>query len=338
MSPPRPGRGPRLVHVGVDSSTRHLSVPAADVVISAVSVSGPGPVELCDRPAVYPGSGCGDGGPPFIYVVPHGELPPQLPAEVQIVVPDRQISPSFVEAVKGYARLSLESWAMESPVRALASIYAEMGRKPVVLLDGPIFIAQGRGVSEAMRRRYEAVSALESAGVPVVGVVKRIEKSELLSRAPRFAKLAEKWGVRAEGTDSMIVQRLAESPHVREAPDKVYVTPRVVVRGPYGLEKIVEYVVVPAGPWRRPSARSRVYRLEYTEATLRLLGDLGLDPLRAFLADSLAKQSLEPVTVSESDRRSKMITASLKGLLAKSIISLGGRIGYESEVEEEGGE
>jgi len=42
--------------------------------------------------------------------------------------------------------------------------------------------------------------------------------------------------------------------------------------------------------------------------------------------------------VAASDRRAKMITNALKGLLAKSILGLGGRLGYETELEERGAE
>lgn len=333
---PRSAQAPRvgLVHLGVDTSSRALAAPAADVVIAALSVSGPGPVELCDRPSVYPGVDCGE-GPPYIYVVPHGEVDVQSSDSVQVVYPDDgELSPAYLLGLMNYARLTLESWAMEGPMRRLASIYLGLGRRPVVLLDGPIFIAQGKGVTEQMRLRYKAVKALESEGVPVIGVVKRVERSTLLASSTNFARLASSWEVEVSGsTDSMIIQQLSRSRSVRVLPGTVYVTPRILVRGS-GLEKVIEYVVVPPGPWRGPASRSRVYRLEYTEDTLRLFSRLGLDPLRAFLADSLRRQSLASVTVSESDRRSKMITATLKELLAKEIVGLGGRLGYETEVEE----
>ena len=51
-----------VVHIGVDSSSRALSTPAADVAIAAASVSGPGPVELCDYPSLYPRLSCEGGG------------------------------------------------------------------------------------------------------------------------------------------------------------------------------------------------------------------------------------------------------------------------------------
>ena len=335
--PPRESlRG--LVHIGVDSSSRLVSTPAADVVISALSVSGPGPVELCDRPPLYPNASCpGAGAPPYVYVVPHGDVEvPEAEGVTVVSAEPSQLSGAFISGVMDYARLSLEAWALRGPAAWASSAYASALRRPVVLLDGPIFIAAGKGVPSPMEARARAVEALESVGVPVVGVVKRVERSYLLSSSPRFVALAERCGARAtDVTDTMLLQQLASSGCPGVVPGRAYATPKVVVREG-GLTKIVEYVVMVPGPLQRPGVRSRVYRLEYSERTLRILEEMGLDPLQAFLADTLLRQSLEPVSIAASDRRSKMITSALKGLLAKAILGLGGRLGYETEVEEGG--
>ncbi|MCG2891421.1 MAG: DNA double-strand break repair nuclease NurA [Acidilobus sp.] len=329
-----------LVHIGVDSSSRALSTPAADVAIAAASVSGPGPVELCDYPSLYPYLSCEGGGePPFAYVIPHGPLNVLEAPGVTVVSADpSQLSGAFVNGVMDYARLALERWALTGPALLASRAYGSLGRRPVVLLDGPIFIAQGKGVSELMAERYRAVSRLEAEGFPVIGVAKRVERSYLLSGSPRFASLVEGCGVRAQGvTDTMLLQQLASSGCSEVVPGRAYATPKVIVRA-NGLTKVVEYVLIVPSPWQRPGVRSRVYRLEYSERTLEILREWGLDPLQAFLGDSVSRQSLEPVTVAASDRRAKMITNALKGLLAKSILGLGGRLGYETELEERGAE
>ncbi|MGC9071863.1 MAG: DNA double-strand break repair nuclease NurA [Acidilobus sp.] len=328
-----------LVHVGVDSSSRAITTPAADVAVSAVSVSGPGPVELCDYPSLYPRLSCGGGGePPFFYLIPHGELNlPENPGITVVSAEPSQLSPSFVSGVMDYARLSLETWALMGSSLLAARAYESIGRRPVVLLDGPTFISHGRGVPGPMEVRHRAVSRLESEGIPVIGVVKRVERSYILSSSPRFVTLAERCGVRAtDVADTMILQQLASSGCSGVVPGRVYATPRVLVRAD-GLSKLVEYVVMVPSPLHRPGVRSRVYRLEYGEGTLALLREAGLEPIEAFLADTVLRQSLEPVTIAASDRRAKMITNALKGLLAKSVLGMGGRVGYETEVEERGG-
>ncbi len=337
-SPPPRGALRGVVHIGVDSSSRLVSTPAADVVISALSVSGPGPVELCDRPALYPNISClGDGAPPFTYVVPHGAV--ELPEAdgVTVVSSDpSQLSNAFISAVMDYSRLSLETWALLGPARWAASAYASALRLPVLLLDGPAFIGAGRGVPAPMEARLRAIEGLEGVGVPVIGVVKRVERSRILSSSPRFVALAERCGARAtDVADTMLLQQLASSGCSGVVPGRAYATPKVMVREG-GLSKVVEYVLIVPGPLQRPGVRSRVYRLEYTERTLGLLEGIGVDPLQAFLADTLLRQSLEPVTIAASDRRAKMITSALKGLLAKAILGLGGRLGYETELEEGG--
>jgi hypothetical protein len=324
----------QLVHIGIDTSTRLLATPYADVVISALSISGPGPVELCDYPSLYSPLECGASPPPFIYVIPHGPL--ELPEEEGVaLVPaaPQDISQALISQLANYARLSLERWAMEAPAQEIAKAFAELGRRPVVMLDGPIFISQGKGVGSLMVQRYEALRGLESLGFPVIGVVKRVERSSLLSSSPGYLRLLDGCGVDGSSeTDSMILQRLASS-CIAEEPGRVYVTPKIMARGGDGINKVVEYVVMTPSAWQRPGVRSRVYRLEYTEETLRMLEDVGVDPLQAFLADSIARESLEPVSVSMSDRRAKALTSSLRALLAKEVMGLGGRIGYESEVE-----
>mgnify|MGYP001770727145 CR=1 FL=1 len=334
--PPRSGLG--LVHLGVDSSSRDLVTPYADVVLSAVSISGPGPVELCDYPSLYsPGCG-GSGAPPFAYLVPHGPLDvPELEGLSVVPAPADGVSQGFMYGLMSYARLSLESWALGGgPSLELARAYAEAGRRPIIMLDGPVFIAQGKGVGDLMMSRYEAVRRLEGAGFPVIGVVKRVERSTLLSRAQGFLRLAEACGVRAaQGLlDSMLIERLASAcGWDPSSPGRAYATPKVMVRTD-GVEKIVEYVILSPSAWHPPGVRSRVYRVEYTPETRSLLEEeYGIDPVQAFLADSVSRQSPSPLSITLSDRRAKSLTASLKGLLAKAVVGLGGRVGYESEVE-----
>jgi len=76
------------------------------------------------------------------------------------------------EDVSDDVRMSLESWAIEKLARELGNGYA-------VVLDGPLYL--GVKVKEKLaERRVNAIRKLEERGVPVVGVVKRVENSRKL--------------------------------------------------------------------------------------------------------------------------------------------------------------
>jgi len=76
------------------------------------------------------------------------------------------------EDVSDDVRMSLESWAIEKLAR-------ELGNGYVVVLDGPLYL--GVKVKEKLAaRRVNAIRKLEERGVPVLGVVKRVENSRKL--------------------------------------------------------------------------------------------------------------------------------------------------------------
>jgi hypothetical protein len=76
------------------------------------------------------------------------------------------------EDVSDDVRMSLESWAIEK-------LAGELGNGYAVVLDGPLYL----GVEikkELAKRRVNAMDRLEDRGMPVVGVVKRVENSRKL--------------------------------------------------------------------------------------------------------------------------------------------------------------
>ncbi|MCG2880672.1 MAG: DNA double-strand break repair nuclease NurA [Vulcanisaeta sp.] len=76
------------------------------------------------------------------------------------------------EDVSDDVRMSLESWAIEK-------LAGELGNGYAVVLDGPLYL--GVKVKEKLAaRRVNAIRGLEERGVPVVGVVKRVENSRKL--------------------------------------------------------------------------------------------------------------------------------------------------------------
>ncbi|MCG2892278.1 MAG: DNA double-strand break repair nuclease NurA [Vulcanisaeta sp.] len=76
------------------------------------------------------------------------------------------------EDISDDVRMSLESWAIEK-------LAGELGNGYAVVLDGPLYL--GVKVKEKLAaRRVNAIRGLEERGVPVVGVVKRVENSRKL--------------------------------------------------------------------------------------------------------------------------------------------------------------
>jgi hypothetical protein len=76
------------------------------------------------------------------------------------------------EDVSDDVRMSLESWAIEE-------LAGELGNGYAVVLDGPLYL--GVKVKEKLaERRVNAIDGLKKRGVPVVGVVKRVENSKKL--------------------------------------------------------------------------------------------------------------------------------------------------------------
>jgi hypothetical protein len=330
-------RGVRVA--GVDSSSRHLETPPADIVIGAVAVSGSWGASY-----TWPSVSGGGGGPPFIYLLPNSPRASEAAAVEGGLVSQR--NPAGAPFDQDYSihqaldemRVTLENWALRS---------LSAGDGFAVLLDGPVFLV-ARAVFDQVPARYreswrrmleerlEALRALEARGIPVVGVVKRVERSRLLSSAAGAARLLARCGLEGGGAgDRALVDAALRAGCFKWRAGSVLRSPKLLVRLGAAGAKIVEYVVVPAGGYQLSPASARIYRLEYTEETLSLLRSVGLEPSHVFLADSVARGSLEPVTVALSDRRASALTRGLRRMLASALRAGGLPLSYSSLVEVE---
>ena len=318
---PLPRKRPGNLNIyAVDSSSRGLQAPGAYALISAVSISAWHPPLVYDNPPVY------------TYRWEPEEEPPAF-AET---IPGSRPQGYSPEAALDEARVKQENWALNALVDHL-----EEGS--IVLVDGPIFLIPApshlRQLPQAYRdnwlRLLEAraitVRSLEERGIPVIGVVKRIEHSRLIERTSELLRLAghclgEEW----TGPDSLALDTLLRC--TTRKPGRVYLTPRlqVDVEGieGWGTGKLVEYMVVPRGRWQTGPARA--YRLEYTGRSLELLEELGLQPHHVIALDSLARGSLEPLTIAHSDRRAKNITRALSLHLYHELRAQGIPVSYSS--------
>lgn len=339
----------------VDSSSRALDTPLGSVIVSGAAASANTNPHLAEVPSLEGPSL--PATPPFIVLLPNtgpGEaerLERLLPRGIVGLrnpagIPyDRDYS---LEQALDEARLRLENWMLSGPLLEYVEAAVDAGVLPVVLVDGPLYplvnaLYSKSGVPESvsrawkslLRSRLEAVRRLEDAGGLVVGVVKRLDRATIIFRA------LEAWGGGSclpggarYGDGAALLYYLERC--ARWVPGSVYGSPRFRV-APKGLgveaEKIVEYVVVPPGAHTPGPAGSRFYRLEYSYRTLERLNSLGLRGYMLLALDSVARGSLEPVTVKTCDWRSKMLTRALRQVLASATARAGVPVSYETGLE-----
>ncbi|MDM7274746.1 MAG: DNA double-strand break repair nuclease NurA [Thermoprotei archaeon] len=334
---PFPGKGFKFTPLGLDSSSRVLETSAADIIIGGVSVS---------SSRGFPGFTWPSWGEPvfkdvhpIFYLLPNFEgsieLGDPLVSTVNSAGIPFDINYSVGEAADEM-RVSMENWALRCSLDVVEDL-----EDPVVMVDGPLYTVVKalvlKGVSEnvsavwakLLNERVEAIKALESRGVPVIGVVKRVEKSTILSKTRGFSYLTGNNAL--EGDKSVVLKMFANIED--KIPGRIYVTPKILVKAPRGVEaddKIIEYIVIPPGKYQFNISFSRVYRVEYTLKSLKILESKGLDPIQVTAMDSVASGSLEPLSIKMSDVRSSRITQAFKGELARKIASLKAPLSYWS--------
>ncbi len=338
--------GAPLDFIGIDSSARHVETAAAGMIVSAVSVSGHGPVELADWPPVYEYEITVPPGPPFIRILPNTVEPslPELPPGVTVRNPaglpyDRDYS--MAQALDE-ARVELENWAI-----SMVPTFKRSSSRFIVFVDGPLFTVPGAlaepgaptSVREAWRvlvaRRVEAVRKVEGSGGVVIGVVKRLSRSRILSKAIRNSACGD-----AEGqTDEFYMLRAIASQCTKWFPGQVYKSVKIGVRHsnlPGVPLKIAEYVAIPPGAWHGGPRGLLLVRLEYTEESLKRLRAWGLEPIHAYSLASIALGSRLPLPLLASDRRARSISSALRKLIAVESMRIGIPLDYESLIEEAG--
>ena len=326
----------RVLHVGVDSSSRIIAVPHALIVVGSAAASMGSTANSVAWPRLQ-GKGLDD-GPPFIALIPlidHGGAP----ASRFILVYDSQAARRGAgygaSRVSRELRVAMENWVLEN----LPNVIESMGRRfpqegsPVVMLDGPLFMAtplgydpnsNGHGVSwrRLMESRVRAVELLESMGIPVVGVVKRVENSTILSKTREFVERASRCVSEADAAADLALLYMALRSECGPSGSPIMFTPKISVE--YSVEwlpgKIVEYAIIAPSSWHRYSPRAKILRIEATRKSLELLSSMGLDPETVLAGDTIARGSQEPATILASDRLSKTVSNAVKKALVSSLL------------------
>jgi hypothetical protein len=327
----------KVVHIGVDSSSRIIAAPHAVIVVGSVAVAAGSLVNSFAWPSLHGGELGGGEGPPFIALVPYlGQGRGRASRFVLVYSGD-----GAGQALHGLKRVSrelrvvMENWVLENLEAILESLggHALARGRPVVMLDGPLFMAsaldeegreqaEGRSWRELMESRTRAIESLESRGIPVVGVVKRVEGSTILSKAREFAEKAERCiGSPGPLADMALLHMILRS-GCSPANGSMLFTPKISVE--YGVDwlpgKIVEYAIIAPSAWHTSSPRAKILRLEATRRTLELLAGMGTDPETILAGDTLSRGSLEPASILASDRLARAVSSAVKRSLVASLL------------------
>lgn len=344
--------------LGIDSSSRIVDTPSATIIVASVSVTSNKPLHngflsSGDWPPLYERSIPGL-REPFITVIPH--------SDDYVIDGDDSVTnrnPAGIEYTEDYnlfqamdeARVRLENKALLALADTLSS-HKTRGEL-VVLVDGPLYLVTGAltrpGIPQEYRtawmhlyrERLKAVSMLEEAGARVYGVVKRIEMARLLHRDPTLEGLIRRCLGESRYTDKLVLYKSLEKPACRKPipPNGMYALASSPLKVEYqGLEaeKVAQYVVIPQPRWAPNSHASRYYRVEESYSSWEERGrrwNAYKSPAAGLLLDSVARGSLEPLTIACSDRRAKSITAYLKQVMITEAARRNVPISYSNELE-----
>ncbi len=325
----------RVTHVGVDSSSRTLATPHAVIIIGSLAVSLGTVMESFTWPPLHGGSL--EKGPPFMALMSYtSHEGPTLPSFVTShALTGSRYTPGYgISQVSRELRIVMENWALENVEAIVGELTRRRSRDSLltVMLDGPLFLApeagglqaeQGRSWIELMKARIRAIEAVESSGIPVIGVVKRVESSTILSRTREFVERASRCIGHAESlADMALIHLLLKSNCDSNRRGNIMFTPKISVE--YGQDwiprKIVEYAVILPSTWHLYTTKARVLRVEVTQRSLEILRDHGLDPESVLAGDTVARGSVEPATILLSDKVAGAVSGAIKKSLIASLV------------------
>ncbi len=328
-------RGDLSSVMGVDSSSRFIDTPYFFMGIGSVSVYNRVLRSGFDCPDVYGviygsrGSGC-----EWLLVVGNGlDKGGQFPE--QIVTRN----PAGYPYTAGYNRLmALNELRLRLESYALNNIVDDYGR--IILVDGPIYhipsiftvyLRGGGYKSESLRKYYEswrillrerinALNRLIGKGFRIIGIVKRLEYSTLLSRIDPLNILKSNARINDHTYLSIAANNIAGKGGAKPfilGPFK-YRNKGIIDELP---ERIGYYVGLPRRREARYSSNYVFYRVELLENDPELLNIV--------LTDSLGSGALLPLTILLVDSRAKKLSGGLRNYLLRLIENKGIPLTYD---------
>ncbi len=315
--------------IGLDTSSGIIRTPFFNIVIVTGSLSTPRIPELYDHPEVYTYPVKPRIRPPYIILGTDSEAEEEgsgITTRNPLGSPyGYNYSP---ERIADEYRMWTENWLLSDPLHQALEEEANTRATPVVLVDGPLFqtpqlVSRITGNPEPgglwhtmISDRISIIRKYEDNGIPVIGIVKRIDQSRLLVSSEAYTrKTLLRCGSKLAGheppNDQALVYMLLSTG--RCSPEGAARTPIMEYRShEYGASKLYTYIAIPPNPWSRLVYTYRIYRLEFTHRTLRILGEHSLTPWSVLLGETLRHGVTEPFTVKMSDHRAGMLAQALR--------------------------
>ena len=324
----------KQVIIGLDSSSSVIRTPFFNLVTITASASSTLIPEIYDHPEIYTYQINPRFKQPYIIVGTDTDLP----EEGEGVTTYNPLGTPYgfkysPERIADEYRAWIENWMLSDPVHQATRKLEETGYKPVILLDGPLYqtpqlIAKMHVTGEAssiwkriVEDRINLIQTYEEEGIPVIGVVKRVEQSTILSHSQHYSKLVKAHcGVDlshySPPGDQALIHLLLSLGKCRYRQSEMMRTPLLEYKpGGYGLPKLFTYIVIPPSIWSRRVSNYRVYRIEFTRKTRRILRDNRLTPYQIIYLETVRHGLSIPFSIKLSDRRAGMIAQALRNKL-----------------------
>lgn len=349
--------GYKYVVIGLDSSTRMISTPFLSIAVVAATVYSRILGELYDVPPLMPSYPLNIDPPPSIAVL--GVRQPWHEEGLEGVVTR---SPAGVPYDKSYNRFILldelrtttETYLLQGLIGNMGKLSLR-GRRPFIFIDGPVYhtpllLRQHYGLIKSggrsrgrldeyveswrvmLSNRVRALREGIDKGIPIAGVVKRLEKSSLLPGCGEYHDVLRRNGLDfpIPDNDQAFIDVLITWAMRRRL---IGYPLKPLLIGPFRIEpsasliseyvedapvKIAYYYVMPL--YRYARIHYRVFRIEYIEPALDFLDE---NPHTPVIQDTLGAGSVLPLSILYADKRAKALSRSLSYMVAR-YLELGG--------------
>jgi hypothetical protein len=234
------------------------------------------------------------------------------------------------EDVSDDVRMSLESWAIEK-------LAGELGNGYAVVLDGPLYL--GVKVKEKLaERRVNAIGRLKDRGVPVVGVVKRVENSKKLCGKDVANALSKSVDASINVdpnhcNDPLVIQVVGKK-MAKGVGDVLLIGPFKQRHNKSASSNITNYAFPERVFWYVYSGLGpRVFRIETLDSMYSNDGFRGIiDGLVTWLASSIDKSGI-PYIIDVADHFAKQLTRSMYVLFYDTAKIMNVAFNYDTEQE-----
>ncbi|MCE4606876.1 MAG: DNA double-strand break repair nuclease NurA [Desulfurococcales archaeon] len=335
VSPPE-GNTDKHVIVGLDSSSTVIRTPFFNLVTVTASASSTLVPEIYDHPEIYTYQISPRFKQPYIIMGTDTELP----EEGEGVTTCNPLGTSYgfkysPDRIADEYRAWIENWMLSDPIHQAARKLEETGYKPIILLDGPLYqtpqlIAKMHVTREAssiwkriVEDRINLIKTYEDQGIPVIGIVKRVEQSTILSQSQNYYKLVKAHcGVDlsyySPPGDQALIHLLLTLVKCRYRQSEMMRTPLMEYQpGGYVLPKLFTYIVIPPSIWSNRVSSYRLYRIEFTHRTRSILSESMLTPQQVVYLETVKHGLPIPFSIKLSDKRAGMLAQVLRNKLRR---------------------